>query len=106
MNALTNCSEVFIESICCNLDIFLRWKYAVLQMLEMGLSNERLVSRSTPRFLTDDEDLTEQPSIVTQYSRLVSEEVFWPIIRISAFSELIRRKLVVILIFCISYAFS
>ena len=57
----------------------------VLQMLETWLSNERLVSKSTPRFLTDDEDLTEQPSSVRQCSRLLREEVFGPKIRISVF---------------------
>jgi len=36
----------------------------VLQILDTLLSNERLVSKSTPRFVTDDEDLTEQPSSV------------------------------------------
>ncbi len=35
----------------------------VLQMLETWLS--RLLSNNTPRFLTDDEELTEQPSSVT-----------------------------------------
>ncbi len=39
-----------------NLDIFLRWKNAVLQML----------SKSTPRFLADDEEFTEQPSSIRQ----------------------------------------
>ena len=37
-------------------------------------------SKSTPRFLTDDEDLTEQPSCVRQYSRLLCEEVLCLII--------------------------
>ncbi len=32
--------------------MFLRWKNAVLQMLETWLSKERLLSNSTPRFLT------------------------------------------------------
>ncbi len=41
--------------------MFLRWKNAVLQMLETWLSNERLLSNSTPRFLTDEEELTKQP---------------------------------------------
>ncbi len=40
---------------------------AVLQMLEMWLSKERLLSDSTPRFLTDDKELTEQPSSVLGY---------------------------------------
>uniref|UniRef100_A0A8C2ANX5 BMERB domain-containing protein n=1 Tax=Cyprinus carpio TaxID=7962 RepID=A0A8C2ANX5_CYPCA len=37
-------------------------------MLEMWLSKERLLSNSTPRFLTDDEELTEQPSNLRQYA--------------------------------------
>ncbi len=40
-------------------------------MLEMWLSKERLLSNSTPRFLTDDEEFTEQPSSVRQCSRLL-----------------------------------
>ncbi len=48
-----------IESIGRNLDMFLRWKNAVLQMLETWLSNERLLSNSNPRFLTDDEEFTD-----------------------------------------------
>ena len=92
-------SAFVIESICRSLDVFLRWKNAVLQMLETWLSNERLVSKSTPRFLTDDEDLTEQPSSVRQYSRLLREEVFGPKIRISVFSEFSSRKLLVIQFF-------
>ncbi len=46
-----------IESIGYNLDMFLRWKNAVLQMLEIWLSNERLLSNSTPRFLTDEKSV-------------------------------------------------
>ncbi len=47
------------------MDMFLRWKNAVLQMLETWLSKERLLSNSTPRFLTDEEEeLTEKPSSV------------------------------------------
>ncbi len=45
-------------------------------MLEMCLSKERLLLNSTPRFLTDDEELTEQPSSVRQCSRLLHAEVF------------------------------
>ncbi len=44
---------------------------AVLQMLEMWLSKERLLSNITPRFLTDDEESTEQPSSISQCSRLL-----------------------------------
>ncbi len=43
----------------------------VLQMLETWLSNEIFISNSTPRFLTDDEESTEQQSSVTQYSKLL-----------------------------------
>ncbi len=52
MNALIIVSAFDIESqIGRNLDIFLRWKDLVLQMLEMWLSKERLLSNSTLRFL-------------------------------------------------------
>ncbi len=37
----------------------------------MWLSKERLLSNSTPRFLTDDEESREQPSSVRQCSRLL-----------------------------------
>ena len=57
----------------------------IYQILDTWHSNERLVSKSTPRFLTNDEDSTEQPSSVRQYSRLLIEDVFCPIIRISVF---------------------
>uniref|UniRef100_A0A8C1KHZ8 Supervillin-like n=1 Tax=Cyprinus carpio TaxID=7962 RepID=A0A8C1KHZ8_CYPCA len=50
-------------------------------------SKERLLSNSTPRFLTDDEELTEQPSSVRQCSRLLHVEVFGPVINTSVFSE-------------------
>ncbi len=46
-------------------------KILVLQMLETWLSKEILLSNSTPRFLTDDEESTEQPSSVRQFSRLL-----------------------------------
>jgi len=45
----------------------------VVLHIEMWLSNERLLSNVTPRFLTD---LSEQPSSVKQYSRLLRAEVF------------------------------
>ncbi len=61
-----------------NLDIFLRCKNAVLQMLETRLSKERLQSNSTPRILTDDEELTEQPSSVRQCSMLLHAEILGP----------------------------
>jgi len=53
-----------------SLDLFLRWKNATLQMLEMRLSKEILESKSTHRFLTD-----KQPSSVIKYSRLLHAEV-------------------------------
>ncbi len=53
-------------------------KNAVLQMLETWLSKERLLSNSTPRFLTDDEESTEQPSSVRQCSRLLLVGVLGP----------------------------
>ncbi len=49
-------------------------------MLEMWLSKERLLSNSTPRFLTDDEESTEQPSNVRQCSRLLLVGFLGPII--------------------------
>ncbi len=42
-------------------------KNAVLQILETWLSKERLLSNITPRFLTDDEESTEQPSSLGYY---------------------------------------
>ncbi len=47
---------------------------AVLQMLETWLSNERLLSNSTPRFLTDEEELTEY---VLQGSSFLEWEACW-----------------------------
>ena len=49
-------------------------------MLETWLSKERLLSNSTPRFLTDDEELIEQPSRLRQRSRLLHAEFLGPII--------------------------
>ncbi len=50
-------------------------------MLEMWLSKERLLSNSTPRFLTVDEELTKQPSSFRQCSRLLHAEVLGQIIK-------------------------
>ncbi len=96
MNALINVSAFDIESIGRNLDIFLRWKNAVLQMLETWLLKEILLSNSTPRFLTDDGELTEQPSSFRQCSRLLHAEVLGPIINTSVFLEFSSKKLLVI----------
>ncbi len=65
--------------------IFLRLKKSFLQMLETWLSNERLLSNSTPRFLTDDEESREQPSSVRQCSRLLLMWFLGPIINTSVF---------------------
>ncbi len=92
-----------IESIGRNLDTFLRWRNAVLQMLETWLLKERLLSNSTPRFLTDDEEFTEQPSSVRQCSSLLHAEVLSPIINTSVFcffsSEISSKKLLIIQFF-------
>ncbi len=50
-------------------------------MLEMWLSKKRLLSNSTPRFLTVDEELTKQPSSFRPCSRLLHAEVLGPIIK-------------------------
>ncbi len=65
-------------------------------MLETWLSKERLLSNSTPRFLTDYEESIEQPSSVRQCSRLLCVGVLGPIINTSVFSELNSKKLFVI----------
>ncbi len=68
-------------------------------MLEMWLSKERLLSNTTPRFLTDDEESTEQPSSVRQCSRLLLVWFLGPIINTSVFSEFSSKKLFVIQFF-------
>ncbi len=65
-----------------SVDIFLRWKNAVLQMLETCFSKERLLSKSMPRFPTDDEEFTEQPSRIRY---VLHAKVFGPIINTSVF---------------------
>ncbi len=87
MNAWINVSAFDIESIGRNFHIFLRWKNVVLQMLETWFSKENLLSNSTPRFLTNDKELTEQSSSVRQCFRLLHVEVFGPIIKTFIFSE-------------------
>ncbi len=74
-------------------------------MLETWLSKERLLLNSTPRFLTDDEESTEQPSSVRQCSRLLLVGVLGLIINTSVFSEFSSKKLLVIQFFYIDYAF-
>ena len=61
------------------------------------IDNDR--SSSTPRFLTDDEELTEQPSSLRQCSRLLQAEFLGPIINTSVFSEFSSKKLLVIQFF-------
>ncbi len=56
-------------------------------MLETWMSKERLLSNSTPRFLTDDEILREQPSIVRQCSRLLLVWFIGLIINTSVFFQ-------------------
>ncbi len=68
-------------------------------MLETWLSKERLLSNSTPRFLTDDEELTEKPSSIRQCSRLLHAEVFGPMINTSVYSEFNSNLLLVIQFF-------
>ncbi len=65
-------------------------------MLETWLSKERLLSNSTPRFLTDDEESREQPSSVRQCSRLLLVWFFGPIINTSVLLEFSNKKLFVI----------
>ncbi len=67
-------------------------KNAALQMLEMWLSKERLLSNSTPRFLTDGEELTERPSSVGQCSMLLLVGVLGPIINTCFFLNLAVRN--------------
>ncbi len=74
-------------------------------MLETWLSKERLLSNSTPRFLTADEESTELPSSVRQCSRLLLVGVLGPIINTSVFSEFSSKKLLVIQFFYIDYSF-
>ncbi len=72
-------------------------KNAVLQMLEMWLSKERMLSNSTPMFLTDDKESTEQPSSVRQCSKLLLVGVLGPIINTTVFfSEFSSKKLLFI----------
>ncbi len=61
-------------------------------MLEMWLSKERLLLNSTPRFLTDDEEFTEQPSSVIQCSRLLLVGVLGPILTPLFFQNLAVRN--------------
>ncbi len=68
-------------------------------MLEMWLLKERLLSNSTPRFLTDDEEQREQPSSVRQCSGLLLVWFLGPIINTSVFSEFSSKKLFVIQFF-------
>ncbi len=80
-------------------------KILVLQMLETWPSQERLLSNSTPRFLTDDEESTEQPSSVRHCSRLLLLWFLVLLISTSVFSEFSSKKLFVIHFFYIDYAF-
>ncbi len=68
-------------------------------MLETWLSEVRLLSNSTRRFLADDEESREQPSSVRQFSRLLFVWFFRPKINTSVFSEFSSKKLFVIQFF-------
>ncbi len=70
--------------------MFLRWNNAVLQILEIWLSNKRLLSNSTHRFLTDEKEWTEQPLSVRKCSR------FLHVGFLGVFSEFSSKKLLVI----------
>ncbi len=75
-------------------------------MLETWLSEERLLSNSTPRCLTDDDELTGQPSSVRQCSRLLHVEVLGPIINTSVFFQnLAVRNYLSSSFFYMDYAF-
>ncbi len=87
MHTLINVSAFDFESIGRNLDIFLRKRNAVLQMLETCFLKERLLSKIMPRFLSDDEEFTEQPSRIRQETRLLHDKVFGPIVNSSVFTE-------------------
>ncbi len=63
---------------------------------------ERLLSNSTPRFLTDDEESREQPSNVRQCSRLLLVWFLGPIINTSVFLEFSSKKLFVIQFFILT----
>ncbi len=69
------------------------------KMLDTWLSNERFLSNSTLKFLTDDEELTGQLSSVRQCSRLLHVGVLSPIINTSVFPEFSSKKLLVIQFF-------
>ncbi len=70
-----------------------------------GLSKERLLSNSTPRFLTDDEESTEKPLSVRQCSRLLPVGVLGLITNTSVFSEFSSKKITHHPLFYINYAF-
>ncbi len=74
-------------------------------MLETWLSKERLLSNSTPRFLTDDEESREQPSSVRQCSRLLLVWFLGPILNTSVFSEFSHPEIIRHPVFYIEYAF-
>ncbi|XP_056592546.1 pumilio homolog 3 isoform X2 [Triplophysa dalaica] len=63
------------------------------QVFATWLSNERVLSNTTPRFLADDEDFMEHPSIVKQYSWLLRIAVFGPVSNTSVLSEFSSKKL-------------
>ncbi len=61
-------------------------------MLETWMSKERLLSNSTPRFLTDYEESREQASSVRQCSRLLLVWFLGQTINTSVFQNLVVRN--------------
>ncbi len=61
-------------------------------MLETWMSKERLLSNSTPRFLTDYEESREQPSSVRQCYRLLLVWFLGQTINTSVFQNLVVRN--------------
>ncbi len=71
-------------------------------MQEMWLSKERLLTNSTPRFLTDDEESREQPLSVRQCFKLLLEGILGPIINTSVFFSEFSSKTLFVIHFFIS----
>ncbi len=72
---------------------------------ETWLSKERFLLNSTPRFLTDNEETTEQPPSVRQHSRLLLVGVLGPILYTSVFFQNLAVRNYFSSIFSINYAF-
>ena len=77
---------------CVILEMFLRWKYAVLDVLFMWLSNVRPGSKVTPRFLTTMFGVMRQPSMLSVRSDTLFVSFLWPGCIISILSECKSKK--------------